>query len=77
MVDQIAIVSLGCIAIWLSQDPRPQWQRWACVFGLAGQPFWIFAAWSVQQWGVLALSMVYAIAWGRGFWVHWIVRKST
>jgi hypothetical protein len=44
------------------------------VFGLIGQPFWFWAAIAAEQWGVLAVSVLYAIAWARGFYAFWIRR---
>ena len=44
MIDQIGIAMLGCTAIWLSQDEREERRRLACLFGMAAQPFWYYAA---------------------------------
>ncbi|EHL24867.1 hypothetical protein KYG_00647, partial [Acidovorax sp. NO-1] len=41
---QTALAFLGPTAIWLSQSRSQQIQRWACIVGLIGQPFWF---WSV------------------------------
>jgi len=38
-MDQIAIAVTDATAIWLSQDERPEWRKWACIFGLCLQPF--------------------------------------
>lgn len=69
---QIGIVFFGVFAIWLSQSDDPRYQRYACLFGLAGQPFWFYATASQEQWGMFALCVLYCIAWGRGAWVHWL-----
>jgi hypothetical protein len=74
MIDQIAILTLGVAAIWLSQDPRPRVSRWACVCGLAGQPFWIYASWTAGQWGILLSCALYTASWARGFRTHWLRR---
>ena len=42
-MDQIAIVLTGTTAIWLSQDERAAWRKWACIIGLCGQPFWFYS----------------------------------
>lgn len=42
------------------------------VFGLVGQPFWFYAAWETQQWGIFALCVLYTITWGKGFYTNWI-----
>jgi len=71
-LDQIGIALSGVIAVWLTQDQRQSWQRWACIFGILGQPFWFYAAWSAEQWGIFALCLLYSYAWARGLWTHWL-----
>ena len=46
-------------SIWLVQrvDKR---SVWGFVIGLIGQPFWIYATYKTQQWGMLGVS----IWWG-------------
>ena len=70
-LDQIGIALCGVVAVWLTQDQRERWRRWACIFGILGQPFWFYAAWRAEQWGILALCMLYTYAWARGLWIHW------
>lgn len=76
-IDQIAIPVLGALAAWLSQERRPRLQRWACIFGLIGQPFWFWASWKAEQWGIFAVSVLYGAAWLRGLWVYWIRPQAT
>ena len=71
-LDQIAIAILGAAAAWLSQERRDSWLRWAWIFGMLGHPFWIYASWKAGQWGIFVVSVIYAMAWMRGLWVHWI-----
>ena len=71
MMEQMAIALTGVVAIWLSQDVRPSWRKWACIFGLCGQPFWFYAAWSSQQWGIFALCVFYTWAWAKGVRTNW------
>ena len=71
-LDQIGIALSGVIAVWLTQDKRENWRRWACVFGMLGQPFWFYATWKAEQWGIFALCALYAYAWARGVWTHWL-----
>ena len=49
---QLAIAVLGPAAIWLSQSRSARFQRWACIVGLASQPFWFWAVMDSGQWGV-------------------------
>ena len=71
-MEQVAIALTGCVAIWLSQDTRESFRRFACIFGLVGQPFWFYSAWQAEQWGIFALCFIYTYSWWRGFWNHWL-----
>lgn len=71
---QIAIAVFGVTAVWLSQDPRIERQKYACIFGLAGQPAWFYAAWAAEQWGIFALCFLYSFSWLRGFRQHWMAK---
>lgn len=72
MIEQLAIAVFGVTAVFLSQDGRARWRRWAPVFGLCSQPFWFYATWKAEQWGVFALSFLYTASWVRGFWIQWV-----
>ncbi|KPD17247.1 hypothetical protein ADM96_20250 [Burkholderia sp. ST111] len=72
MIEQIAIGVLGAGAAFLSQDIKAERRRFACLFGLAAQPFWFYSTWHASQWGMFALSILYAFAWSRGFATHWL-----
>lgn len=48
-IDQVAIAVLGVAAAWLSQARSERFRRWACVFGMLGQPFWFYASWKAEQ----------------------------
>jgi hypothetical protein len=39
---------------------------------MLGQPFWFYASWKAEQWGIFAVSVLYALAWMKGLWIHWI-----
>ena len=71
-IDQIAIALLGASAAWLSQARTESFRRWACIFGMLGQPFWFYASWQADQWGIFAVSVMYALAWMKGLWAYWI-----
>lgn len=71
MIEQLGIALFGVTAVFLSQDSRESWRRWACVAGLLGQPFWFYATWKAGQWGILALCFVYALSWARGVRTYW------
>lgn len=75
MIAQIAIALLGVTAIWLSQSASARLRRYACLFGLTGQPFWFWSAISAEQWGIVILCCFYTVAWARGVWTHWISKR--
>lgn len=71
-MEQIAIALLGVTAIWLAMDKRPHVQKWSCVLGLMGQPFWFYSAWKAQQWGIFVLCFFYTASWARGIKTKWL-----
>ena len=72
--DQVMILCTGVPAVFLTQSRKEQWRRYACLLGMAGQPFWIYAAVSAEQWGILVINCLYTFAWAKGIWVHWLRR---
>lgn len=72
MIAQIFIALLGVTAVCLTQQKNERLKKYACLFGLAAQPFWFYSAWTAQQWGILALCFVYAGAWAVGFKTYWM-----
>ncbi len=76
MIEQLAIALTGVTAIVLVQSKSERLRRFASIFGLCGQPFWFYAAYQAEQWGVFGLCVLYTAAWGHGFWVHWVRRAG-
>ena len=74
MTAQLCIAFTGCVAIWLSQDTDPKRRRWACIFGLCGQPFWFYSAFTAAQWGIFAMCFLYSWSWLRGLRNNWLTR---
>lgn len=72
VIAQIAIAVFGVMAIALSQVESERLRRWACIFGLIGQPFWFYATFTSEQWGMFALCFLYTWAWGLGLYTHWV-----
>lgn len=63
---QAALAVLGGTAIiLLAQD-----NRWGFVAGAASQPFWFITSIKNRQWGIVALSTVYAASWLYGIQKH-------
>ncbi len=66
---QAALVLFGVGAVYLSQSANPASRKWACIVGMAGQPFWFIAAY--PQPGMLIVVTLYTLVWGKGIWTHW------
>lgn len=69
---QLGIAACGVTAVNLSQDTDPDVQRWGCIFGLLGQPFWFYETAHAQQWGIFILCFLYTLSWMRGLWNFWL-----
>ena len=71
-VDQIAIAVTGLTAVFLTQSENERFRRFACLFGVLGQPFWFYTSYASKQWGVFLMCFFYTWAWMMGVWLHWI-----
>lgn len=76
MFEQVGIVVFGLTGVVLSQLPGLKFRKWAPVFGLLGQPFWFYASWKAQQFGALAMSVLYTVAWLVGLYTHWFAKSE-
>jgi hypothetical protein len=71
MIAQFVIVVTGVISIWLTQQRREEWKRYACLVGLSGQPFWFYTSYQGEQWGIFILTIFYTYTWLLGYSIHW------
>lgn len=75
-MEQIAIALTGGIAIWLSQQHRENWKKYASILGLIGQPFWFYATYKAEQWGIFGLTFFYTYSWAVGFKNSWVKKDG-
>lgn len=76
-MEQLGIAFTGVIAIWLTQDARvSRYKKYACLFGMAGQPFWFYSAYTSEQWGIFVLCFFYAYAWFTGIQNNWLKKSK-
>lgn len=75
-MEQIAIAFTGVIAIWLTQQKNEKWKKFACLFGIIGQPFWFYSAYTNEQWGIFILCIFYTYSWLLGIKNNWFTKKS-
>jgi hypothetical protein len=76
MIDQIFIAVTELIAIWLIQDKRIEYRKYACLFGLLGQPFWFYSSFMADQWGSFVLCFFFAAAWLKALKEYWIYPET-
>lgn len=75
MIEQSIIAITGVVAIFLTQSRDKKWQKYACLVGLVGQPFWMMATYQSEQWGMFVLTIFYTLAWLQGirnFWFKYV-----
>lgn len=72
MLTQVGIAITGIVAILLTQQHREDWKKYACLFGMAGQPFWFYSAFVAQQWDILILTIFYTYSWWLGIKNNWL-----
>lgn len=51
-------------------------RKYAPIFGLLSQPFWIYATFKASQFGMFLLSFIYTIIWVNTFYNMWINKKG-
>ena len=71
MIEQTFIALTELIAIWLIQEKKQEYRKWACVFGLLGQPFWFYASYQADQWGAFILCFFFTVAWLKSLKENW------
>ncbi len=71
-MEQIIIGLTGVTAIFLTQSTKQEFRKYAPIFGLIGQPFWFYSAYTSEQWGIFVLCIFYTFAWAKGIFNFWI-----
>ncbi len=71
ILSQICVMIFGASAIWLV-GRKEDWRRWGYIFGLCGQPFWIYSFITNQQYGMLIMTIFYTYSWSMGIYNYWI-----
>ncbi|MEP7367728.1 MAG: hypothetical protein ABI972_31090 [Acidobacteriota bacterium] len=77
MIEQAIIAICGVLSVFMSQSPNFDARKWAPIVGLVAQPFWLFASWKAEQYGIFLLSFVYAAGWMRGIRTYWGKQQCT
>jgi len=69
------IALLGLTAIYLTQQNRQNLKKYACLFGLASQPFWLYTGYANKQWGIFIIAIAYTFMWGIGVKNNFLTKR--
>lgn len=72
IVDQVVIVVLGPLSIYLVNSPSAAHRKWGAMAGMVAQPFWFHAAYIAGQWGIFSIEFLYVLSWWQGIKQYWI-----
>ena len=74
---QTSILVFGLVAVFLTQVPTDESvKRYACIFGLISQPFFIHATYTSNQEGMFILSICHTFVWIIGFVKSWVLKPK-
>ena len=77
IIVQSIIMFTGIIAIYLTQqENRKDWKKYACIFGLISQPFFLYTTYVNDQIGMFILSIMYTYVWYIGFKNIWLMTNG-
>jgi hypothetical protein len=71
----LAFFSLLAVCFLVFENP---WRHWGARFGLAGQPFWLYATWTADpfQWGMFIMAVIFTIVYALGIYTYQTTPKS-
>lgn len=72
-LSQFMLFTCAVVAVFLSQHHDVEFNKYASIVGLIGEPFWFHSAYRAKQWGIMACAVFYTLSWSMGFYNHWIV----
>jgi hypothetical protein len=67
-IQQAIIMLCSGASIWAFAGTK--YKRLGFIFGLIGQPFWIYTTYSAGQWGMFLVSLWFTGNHVRGLWNH-------
>lgn len=73
---QAFIFILGLIAIFLTQHKNQALHKFACIFGLLSQPFFLYSTYMAGQNGMFLLSICYTVIWVLGVKNYWLTNPD-
>ena len=77
MIGQIFIALFGVLAVLLTQQRNQNLQKYACLVGMASQPFWLHETYIASQWGMFFTSILFTGVWALGIYNFWILPRRS
>lgn len=71
IINEVCYTILTCLAIWLAGRTGPE-RRWCYISGVASTPFWLYAAYYTQEFGLLVTTLFCSYSWATGLFNYWI-----
>lgn len=71
-VAQVGITIFGLTGCFLSQCSDIRLRKWSCILGLCGQPFWLYASATSEQYGMFMVCCLYTLVYANGFKNNWM-----
>ncbi len=68
---QGALLTLSAAGAWFVTEPMMRQRRIGYLLGLLSQPFWLWATYTADQWGMFVLACWYTVVWSRGVYRGW------
>lgn len=69
---QLVIAALTIPALFLVGLRHSHLRRWGFIIGFSSQPFWLYATFSPDTFGMFLVSVFTTATWFFGIWTHWI-----
>ena len=66
IASQVLIAIFGVGALFMQYSASATLRRYAPLVGLAGQPAWIYVAYTEAKWGMLVVTLLYTGGWLKG-----------
>lgn len=74
MIEQILIAVTTVPAVFLTQSNSAALRKWACIAGLAGEPFWFYSSWQTSSWGIFVTAIAVTLCWAMGVKTYWMTK---
>lgn len=75
LICQAGMLIFGGLAVFFVSK-KNKWMKWGFIFGLMGQPFWVYTSVHTEQWGMFALVVFYTFNWMKGIYNYWIKKET-